>query len=41
MLEGGAPFYSVYECKEGHLAVGNLESKFYLEMIRGLPLSEE
>lgn len=24
ILEGGAPFYSVYKCKQGYLAVGNL-----------------
>jgi hypothetical protein len=29
MLDGGSPFYSVYNCKEGKLAVGNLEPKFY------------
>lgn len=39
ILEGGAPFYSVYKCKEGYLAVGNLEPKFYMEMIRGLDLT--
>ncbi len=34
-------FYSVYACKEGHVAVGNLEPKFYAEMVRGLDLTEE
>ena len=29
MLEGGAPYYAVYRAKEGHVAVGNLEPKFY------------
>ena len=29
MLEGGAPYYSVYKAKEGSVAVGNLEPKFY------------
>ena len=24
MLDGGAPFYQLYKCKEGILAVGNL-----------------
>lgn len=24
ILEGGAPFYSVYPCKEGYLSIGNL-----------------
>lgn len=24
LLEGGAPFYSLYPCREGYLAVGNL-----------------
>jgi alpha-methylacyl-CoA racemase len=41
VLEGGMPFYSVYSCKEGHVAVGNLEPKFYAEMVRGLDLTEE
>jgi alpha-methylacyl-CoA racemase len=30
MLDGGAPFYNVYETSDGrHMAVGPLESKFY------------
>jgi crotonobetainyl-CoA:carnitine CoA-transferase CaiB-like acyl-CoA transferase len=41
ILEGGAPFYSVYKCKQGYLAVGNLEPKFYSAMIEGLNLEEE
>jgi alpha-methylacyl-CoA racemase len=39
VLEGGAPYYSVYKCKDGFVAVGNLEPKFYMEMIRGLNLT--
>lgn len=29
LLEGGSPFYSLYPCSQGYLAVGNLEPKFY------------
>ncbi len=24
ILDGGAPFYSIYKCLEGHIALGNL-----------------
>ena len=38
-LDGGAPFYDVYACKEGgYMAVGALEPKFFMELIRGLGL---
>src|SRR2546421_3198525 len=31
LLDGGAPFYTVYACADGrHLAVGALEDRFYL-----------
>lgn len=29
ILDGGAPFYAFYPTKNGLLAVGNLEPKFY------------
>ncbi len=41
LLDGGAPFYSLYICKQGILAVGNLEPKFYQEMVKGLKLDEK
>jgi alpha-methylacyl-CoA racemase len=35
LLDGGAPFYDVYETADGrHLAVGALEPKFYDELVR-------
>ncbi|SNR92853.1 alpha-methylacyl-CoA racemase [Haloechinothrix alba] len=38
-LDGGAPFYSVYETSDGRfMAVGALESKFYQELLRVLDL---
>jgi alpha-methylacyl-CoA racemase len=40
LLDGGAPFYSLYPCKGGTLAVGNLEPKFYQEMVKGLKLEK-
>ena len=42
ILDGGAPFYMIYTCKGGtKLTIGNLEPKFYREMIAGLNLNEE
>ncbi|WP_369916142.1 CaiB/BaiF CoA transferase family protein [Plantactinospora sp. KBS50] len=35
LLDGAAPFYTTYECKDGrHLAVGALEPRFYAELVR-------
>lgn len=42
-LDGGAPFYGVYETADGeYLSIGPLETKFYAELLRclGLPLDE-
>jgi alpha-methylacyl-CoA racemase len=37
LLDGGAPFYAVYETADGrHLAVGALEPQFYAELLRRL-----
>jgi alpha-methylacyl-CoA racemase len=34
LLDGGAPFYSVYETSDGrHMAVGALEAKFYAQFV--------
>ena len=39
MLDGGAPYYSVYETADGrHMAVGAIESKFYAELLRLLEI---
>jgi alpha-methylacyl-CoA racemase len=41
LLDGGAPFYDVYETADGrHLAVGSLEPKFYDELVRLLGIAE-
>ncbi len=41
-LDGGAPFYSVYECADGaHVAVGAGEGKFYAALLDALGLDED
>lgn len=41
LLDGGSPFYGVYECKDGrYMAVGALEPLFFAKLIRGLGLEE-
>lgn len=43
LLDGGAPFYTVYECAcGGHMSVGALEAKFYAEFVTriGLELTD-
>lgn len=38
-LDGGSPFYDVYECKDGgYMAVGALEPQFFTKLIEGLQL---
>ncbi len=40
LLDGGAPFYAVYECADGrHVAVGALEPPFYAALLDGLGLT--
>jgi alpha-methylacyl-CoA racemase len=40
LLDGGAPFYSVYETADGrHMAVGAIEAKFYAELVAGLGMT--
>ena len=40
-LDGGAPFYDVYETADGrHMAVAALEPAFYAELLRGLGLAD-
>jgi alpha-methylacyl-CoA racemase len=42
IIDGGAPFYSVYETADGrYLAVGALEPQFYAELVAGLGLDPE
>lgn len=39
LLDGGAPFYAVYETADGqYMAVGAIEPKFYREFVAGLGL---
>ena len=40
-LDGGCPWYDVYECKDGaFMAVGALEEKFYVELMKGLEIRD-
>ena len=42
MLDGGAPFYGVYECADGgHVAVGAIEPQFYAALLDALGLAGE
>jgi alpha-methylacyl-CoA racemase len=42
LLDGGAPFYAVYETADGrHLAVGALEPEFHADLLRRLGLAAE
>jgi len=36
MLDGSRPCYGVYECKQGHLAVGALEPKFWVKFMAAI-----
>ncbi len=41
LLDGGCPFYSIYECADGRsVAVGALEPQFYALLLAGLGLSD-
>ena len=41
LLDGGAPFYSVYLCEDGkYLSVGALEPQFYAAFVAGLGLDQ-
>ena len=41
LLDGGAPFYSVYETSDGgHIAVGALEPQFYSALLEALGIPE-
>ncbi|OZJ04499.1 hypothetical protein BZG36_02257 [Bifiguratus adelaidae] len=42
LLDGGAPFYEVYETKDGKfMAVGALEPQFYQLLVKGLGFQED
>jgi alpha-methylacyl-CoA racemase len=42
LLDGGAPFYTVYETSDGgHIAVGALEPQFYSALLGALGIPEE
>jgi len=42
LLDGGAPFYSVYRCADGqYLALGALEARFFGNFLRGVGLDEQ
>jgi alpha-methylacyl-CoA racemase len=42
LLDGGAPFYAVYETSGGgHVAVGALEPQFYETLLEGLGLADD
>ena len=41
LLDGGAPFYGVYETADGHhVSIGSLEPKFFAEMVGRLGLDD-
>ncbi|MGI8523614.1 MAG: CaiB/BaiF CoA transferase family protein [Nocardioides sp.] len=41
LLDGGAPFYDLYETADGeHMSVGALEPQFYAELVRLLGIAE-
>lgn len=41
LLDGGAPFYAVYECAcGGHISIGALEAKFYAELVERIGLAD-
>jgi alpha-methylacyl-CoA racemase len=40
LLDGGAPFYDTYACRDGgHVAIGALEPQFYAQLLDGLGLT--
>jgi alpha-methylacyl-CoA racemase len=42
IIDGGAPFYTVYETSDGkHVSVGAIETKFYEELIERIGLANE
>lgn len=42
LLDGGCPWYEVYECKSGgYMAVGPLEDSFFRELLKGLNIDQD
>ena len=42
LIDGGAPFYSTYECADGrHIAIGPLESQFYAQLCERIGIPAE
>lgn len=42
LLDGGAPFYDVYECKDGRfISIGSIEPQFYAELLQRTGLDGE
>lgn len=42
LVDGGAPFYDTYRCKDGkYVAVGAIEPQFYAQLLEGLGLELE
>jgi len=42
VLDGGAPFYQVYQTKDGkYMAVGAIEPQFYQELLKGLDAEDD
>lgn len=42
MLDGGCPWYEVYECKSGgYMAVGALEDNFFGQLLKGLDFDQK
>ena len=42
LLDGGAPFYRVYETSDGgHMAVGSIEPQFFAQLLLGLGLNPD
>ncbi|CAF9906068.1 MAG: hypothetical protein ALECFALPRED_001958 [Alectoria fallacina] len=42
LLDGGCPWYEVYECKSGgYMAVGALEDNFFKELLKGLNIDQD
>jgi len=41
-LDGGAPFYSIYETKDRkHIAIGSFEPQFFKAFVKQLPIDED
>ena len=41
-LDGGAPFYNTYTCKDGkHICLGSIESQFFDKLVKGMGFGPE